>query len=149
MHIRYSCTKCTCQHYMYLCVHSVHMHILFTHMYMCIFCTCVHNGYMMCMCTHRDTTINVNVHDVCNMYIYIMYYLCIAILYAVVIIWYHCNITINVPIAHISYIPIVYTLCTCNCTYCTDYVRFWYICIVYTYVHNTLCTYGMYSAHWL
>ena len=66
---------------------SVHMYILYPHMYTCIYCASVHNGYMMYMFTYH-ITINVNVHLVCNMYIYIdiTYYMCIVILYAVVII---------------------------------------------------------------
>ena len=73
MHIMYSCTECTCLHYIYIGVRSIHMYILCTHMYTCIYCTSVHNGYMMYMCTHH-ITINVNIHNVCNMYVYIMYY---------------------------------------------------------------------------
>ena len=63
----------------YICTYCAHLctRVYTANLHMC----------MMYMCTYH-ITINVNVYNVCNMYIYIdiMYYMCIVIIYAVVII---------------------------------------------------------------
>ena len=79
----YVCMVCTYVHVhiLYICTTWVHVYVLDT------WCTCEHNVYVMFMFIYGNVTINVNVHNVCNLYIYIdMYYMCLVILYAVVVI---------------------------------------------------------------